>query len=135
MTTRFLLLAAIAITAVACSSDPSTTNAGGDGGSHGDDSGTGGSDSGTPDDAALHDGGNGPGEGGGPHDSGAIEAGPGGFGATCDPQSNMCPTAYPTCFTFNAKGPHCTKQCASAADCPGGAGGLGCTGMGVCKVQ
>jgi hypothetical protein len=28
----------------------------------------------------------------------------------------------------------CTLPCQSANDCPGGAGGLGCNGMNVCRV-
>ena len=156
MTTRIasFAAAAIALVAIGCSSadtgtqDPALHNGGGDSGASGDDGGsqadTGSvtqGDSGSPQadsGSTMHDGGGtGPGEGGGPHDSGTIppEGGAGGFGATCDPQNNQCPTAYPVCFVFNGRGDHCTKQCASAADCPGGAGGLGCSGMGVCKVQ
>jgi hypothetical protein len=82
------------------------------------------------------------GDGGGPHDSGLPETGgndgggnDGGatFGSSCNTSAD-CPAAYPDCFNFNAKGLHCTKTCVTANDCPGGAGGLGCSGMGVCKI-
>jgi hypothetical protein len=36
------------------------------------------------------------------------------------------------CFNFNQKGPHCTKECTTAAECP--APSPGCNGMGVCKA-
>ncbi len=36
------------------------------------------------------------------------------------------------CFHFNTKGPHCSKPCATSADCPSPS--PGCSGMGVCKV-
>jgi hypothetical protein len=36
------------------------------------------------------------------------------------------------CFTFNAKGPHCTIACNADADCP--APSPGCSHMGVCKA-
>jgi hypothetical protein len=43
-------------------------------------------------------------------------------------QSNLC-------FNFPGKGKYCTLPCQSANDCPGGAGGLGCSnGMNVCRV-
>jgi hypothetical protein len=67
----------------------------------------------------------------------AVDANPGvdsgllGFGAAC---SSNAECASNLCFPFNAKGMHCTQPCASANDCPGGAGGLGCSGMNVCKV-
>ena len=81
------------------------------------------------------DGGHGPGtgDGGGPHDSGlGTEGGAGGFGEACTANAD-CPATYPVCFTFNAKGQHCTKACASAADCLNPPN-LGCSGMGVCKI-
>ncbi len=154
-TTRYFVFPAIALAVLGCSAaaDPGNTGSqqhgdvdgspGDDGGSQAQgDSGTvlPGVDSGmnAADSSSGHDGsGMGPGDGGGPHDGGTLppDGGVGGFGATCTPQNNQCPTAYPVCFAFNGRGDHCTKQCASAADCPGGAGGLGCSGMGVCKVQ
>jgi hypothetical protein len=36
------------------------------------------------------------------------------------------------CFPFPSKGPHCTKQCTSGADCP--APSPGCNPMGICRV-
>ena len=86
-------------------------------------------------DASQSDGGHGPGtgDGGGPHDSGlGSEGGAGGFAAACALNAD-CSSTYPVCFNFNAKGHHCTKQCASAADCPNPPN-LGCSGMGVCKI-
>lgn len=38
------------------------------------------------------------------------------------------------CFDFNAKGPHCTKTCMGAADCPSPPSS-GCNGMGYCKID
>ena len=36
------------------------------------------------------------------------------------------------CYPFNAKGPHCTKTCTQATDCPPPL--TGCSNMGVCKI-
>ena len=37
------------------------------------------------------------------------------------------------CFSFNAKGPHCSIACSAVPVCP--APSPGCSGMGVCKIQ
>jgi hypothetical protein len=42
-----------------------------------------------------------------------------------------CEAGY-MCYSFNAKGPHCSKTCSGPADCP--APSPGCSGMGICKV-
>ena len=36
------------------------------------------------------------------------------------------------CYDFNAQGPHCSKTCTSAAECPSPS--TECNGMGVCKL-
>ena len=60
-----------------------------------------------------------------------------------DPLPFMCPctimdvdpcdeAAGETCFAFNDKGPHCTRECEGDDDCE--APSTGCSGMGVCKA-
>lgn len=51
------------------------------------------------------------------------------FAAPCM-TDEMCESGL--CFKFTAKGPHCSKPCMTAADCP--LPFVGCNGMGVCKV-
>jgi hypothetical protein len=74
-------------------------------------------------------------------DAGDVDSG-GGSDAGGDggllPFASPC-TANPQCasnlcYNFPAKGMFCTQSCQSATDCPGGAGGLGCNGMNVCRV-
>jgi hypothetical protein len=37
------------------------------------------------------------------------------------------------CYSFNARGPHCTQACEDADDCPPPSSG--CNGKGVCKIE
>lgn len=52
-----------------------------------------------------------------------------GFMQPCQ-TNEQCETGL--CFPFNAKGPKCSKPCATADDCPPPASG--CNGMGICKA-
>lgn len=58
-----------------------------------------------------------------------AEAGLLGFTAPCQ-KNEDCQSG--DCFPFNAKGPHCTKPCTQATDCPPPL--TGCSNMGQCKV-
>ena len=49
--------------------------------------------------------------------------------AECD-TNEQCETEL--CFSFNAKGPHCTHSCVIDADCESPS--PGCNNMGVCKA-
>lgn len=51
------------------------------------------------------------------------------FMGPCE-KDEQCTTGL--CFSFNAKGPHCSKPCTGAGDCE--APSTGCSGMSVCKV-
>ena len=84
-------------------------------------------------DETKSDGGKNGGDGGGHTDSGggSGEGGAAGLGQACA-STAQCSAAFPICFTFKAKGKHCTKTCATNADCPAGSGG--CNGQKVCKV-
>jgi hypothetical protein len=70
----------------------------------------------------------------------AVEAGEGGEGdgglmfmSACNtaPGSPMCPPGT-SCDDFPAKGPHCSKPCKEATDCPPPS--PGCNMMGICKA-
>ncbi|MBP9087878.1 MAG: hypothetical protein KBG15_17285 [Kofleriaceae bacterium] len=50
---------------------------------------------------------------------------------SCTIGGTACESPY-TCYDFNSKGPHCSKTCSVATDCP--APSTGCSGMGICKV-
>jgi hypothetical protein len=50
------------------------------------------------------------------------------FMSPCE-KNEECVTG--NCFPFNSKGPHCTKPCTQATDCPPPS--TGCSNMGVCK--
>jgi hypothetical protein len=70
-------------------------------------------------------GGGGGGGGGGASDAGGLP-----FGSACT--SNAQCTSN-DCFNFNARGMFCTEPCTPPGmSCPNG--GLGCNGMGQCKV-
>lgn len=64
---------------------------------------------------------------------GAADTAPPGadFGGTCTNNSDC--KAGLECYPFTAKGPHCSKKCSSNTDCPTPPG-LGCSGMGECKI-
>jgi hypothetical protein len=47
------------------------------------------------------------------------------------PGAPMCPPGT-SCDAFPAKGPHCSKACTEATDCP--APSTGCNMMGICKA-
>ncbi|MFO0676618.1 MAG: hypothetical protein U0169_08795 [Polyangiaceae bacterium] len=51
------------------------------------------------------------------------------FMSPCE-TNEQCDTGL--CFLFNAKGPHCSKACTNAAECP--APSTGCNNMGTCKA-
>jgi hypothetical protein len=63
-------------------------------------------------------------------DAGPQEAG--GLLAFMSPCGTDAQCESGLCFPFNAKGPHCSKACASDADCPPPADG--CSNMKVCKA-
>jgi hypothetical protein len=69
--------------------------------------------------------------------TGAVDAGGGDapsdlpFMSECDPALMNCADDL-TCFSFNAKGPHCTHDCTLDTDCEAPSGG--CNNMGVCKA-
>ncbi len=50
--------------------------------------------------------------------------------ATCEEDAD-CDSGL--CYGFNARGPHCTRTCDDADDCP--APSPGCNGKGVCKIE
>jgi hypothetical protein len=51
--------------------------------------------------------------------------------ASCSLTGTACEMPY-KCYNFNSKGPHCSKTCSAAGDCP--APSTGCSNMGICKV-
>jgi hypothetical protein len=53
------------------------------------------------------------------------------FLSPCDPADDMCPPGT-SCASFPAKGPHCSKPCKVATDCPPPS--PGCNMMGICKA-
>jgi hypothetical protein len=53
------------------------------------------------------------------------------FLSPCDPSDDMCAPGT-SCDSFPAKGPHCSKPCKVATDCPPPS--PGCNMMGVCKA-
>jgi hypothetical protein len=53
------------------------------------------------------------------------------FLSPCDPSSDMCPPGT-SCDSFPAKGPHCSRPCKVATDCPPPS--PGCNMMGICKA-
>ncbi len=53
------------------------------------------------------------------------------FGEACKENVDCKPGLE--CYPFNAKGPHCSKKCASNTDCPTPPG-LGCSNLGECKI-
>ena len=53
------------------------------------------------------------------------------FMSPCDPTHDECPVGT-TCDAFSAKGPHCSKPCTVATDCP--APSTGCNMMNICKA-
>jgi hypothetical protein len=56
-----------------------------------------------------------------------------GYMELCNPDLEpACLEASDTCFSFNMKGPHCTRDCDGPEDCP--APSTGCNNMGVCKA-
>jgi hypothetical protein len=76
-------------------------------------------------------------DGGAGEGDGATEGGAGGgdaglmFLSPCDPGDDQCPPNT-SCDAFPAKGPHCSKPCTVATDCP--MPSPGCNMMGVCKA-
>lgn len=61
-------------------------------------------------------------------DAGALAA----YMEPCEPAlEDACEDGL-TCFQFNARGPHCTHDCAGDTDCA--APSAGCNNMGVCKA-
>jgi hypothetical protein len=60
-----------------------------------------------------------------------LDAGAGQLPFMAECASNeQCQTG--NCYPFGMKGPHCTKPCTSAADCP--APSPGCNNKGLCKA-
>jgi hypothetical protein len=60
---------------------------------------------------------------------GGTDAGLLPFMSACS-KNEECDTGL--CFNFNAKGPHCSKPCTQATECPPPS--TGCNNMGVCKA-
>lgn len=55
------------------------------------------------------------------------------FMSPCDLDNDQCDAeAGDMCFSFNMKGPHCTRACETAAECPEPS--PGCNNKGVCKA-
>ena len=54
------------------------------------------------------------------------------FLVACDPANDQCGPGL-MCFSFNAKGPHCSKGCSTDSDCPPPS--PGCSLMKVCKLS
>ena len=55
------------------------------------------------------------------------------FMCPCDTADDQCDDAAgDMCFNFNMKGPHCTRACDGAEDCPEPSNE--CNNMGVCKA-
>ncbi len=52
------------------------------------------------------------------------------FMSPCNPADDQCPPGT-SCDSFPAKGPHCSKPCKVATDCP--APSPGCSMMGICR--